>query len=185
MTLCWTVTRPIIAAVQHVMRRAPRPRVFYTVGRTERVARVHHWTAIKVATTITTIVCVGGPLAPYLIPSVPAAVSPGTPGGDVDSGPDTPFGGAPEGSEVGGLVPFLIPIGVGFIPGGGFVPGGGLTPGGGGSFVTPPVTDVNHPPKPVIVSEPGSAAVLGVAVLALLGVRRRKTILFQPYGNSK
>jgi MYXO-CTERM domain-containing protein len=174
MTLCWTVTRPIVAAVQNAMHRAPRPRIFHTVGHAEHVTRHHTWAIVKAAATITSIVCVGGPLVPYLIPSVPAAVAPGAPGGDVDSGPDTPFGGAPEGSEVGGLVPFLIPTGAGFIPGSGFVPGGGLTPGGGGSFVTPPVTEVNRPPKPVVMPEPGSAAVLGVAVLALLGARRRK-----------
>jgi hypothetical protein len=171
MTLCWTVTHPIIAAAQHVTRRAPRPRIFHTVGRAEHVARHHTWAIVKVAATITSIVCVGGPLAPYLIPSVPAAVSPGAPGGDVDSGPDTPFGGVPEGSEVGGLIPFLIPTGAGFIPGSGFIPGGGLIPGSGPS-VLPPITENNHPPKPIVtIAEPSTLSIMLVALAALTIVR--------------
>jgi hypothetical protein len=161
MTLCWTVTR-----------RAPRPRIFHTVRHAEHVTRHHAWIAIKVAATITSVVCVGGPLVPYLIPSVPAAVAPGPPSGSVSSAPGVPFGVAPEGSEVGGLVPFLIPTGAGFIPGSGFVPGGGLTPGGGGSFVTPPVTEVNHPPKPIVtIAEPSALSIMVVALVALTVVR--------------
>jgi hypothetical protein len=183
MTLCWTVTRPIIAAVQRVGRHAPRHRVFHTIGHAERIARHHTWATIKIATTITTIVCVGGPLAPYLIPSTPVAASPGAPGGDVDSGPDTgvPFGGGPDFAPsdflpIGnGVTQFVAPGGGPSLSGSEFASGGGSSPGGGGSPSGPPVTTERpHTPPVISIVEPSGATVLILAIVGLMVVRRRR-----------
>jgi hypothetical protein len=153
---CWIVVRPIIAMATRVVHRAPRPRIFVTPHKAERVIRRRVWHAVKAGVSIS-VVCGAGAGAPFLLPGIPW-------GGSPSGGASVPFGGIPGGSA-------------GFIPGGGGSigggSGGGFTPGGGNGLPGGVTTTErpHHPCAPINISEPSTALILSAALIALTLVR--------------
>jgi hypothetical protein len=94
MTICWTVTRPIVAAVQHITHRTPPRRIFHTLGHAQHAARAHRWVAAKVIGWSVGIACVAGTSAPFLLPGRPSGAVLGpigfVPGGSAGGTVDVP-----------------------------------------------------------------------------------------------